>query len=60
MKSLMKPNQSTVAEIAGPLNPPMLGDFPFQFPQHWGLGGDIPIYSQAINRPNPQVQFDRL
>jgi hypothetical protein len=32
-----------VVTVAGPLNPPMLGDFELgsmaRLPQHWGLGG---------------------
>jgi hypothetical protein len=47
MKSLIKLNQSTVAKIDGPLNPPILGDFETglvrKSPRIGGLGGALAI-----------------
>ncbi len=28
-----------VSKVQCPLNPPILGDFLFRFPENWGLGG---------------------
>jgi replicative DNA helicase len=46
-------NQTIVATMAGPLNPPILGDFELgsmaRLPQTWGLGGGSAV--QLLDRP---------
>ncbi len=36
--------------LFSPSNPPMLGDFEIQFPQYWGLGGDLHFHSHQGDR----------